>query len=229
LKRRLIINDAIIISDIHLGSKVCEVHLLNNFLTNIHKQTHKLIINGDLFDNLDFRRLDKHHWETLNILRRVSKRIDVIWIRGNHDGEAKIISNLIGVDFVDEFFFDSGDKIISCLHGDKFDDFIYKYPNTSKLADYIYRLVQKVNRNVLPKLLKSSSKIYLRCVEHIQNKSIAYAIEKEVDIVCVGHTHKPTITFVKNITYINSGCWTEKQCTYIEIKDGEANLKYYIS
>lgn len=222
-------NDAIIISDVHLGSKVCEVHKLNSFLKIISKETKKLIINGDLFDNLDFRRLNNQHWETLNILRKFGRHHEVVWIRGNHDGDAKIISNLIGVDFVDEFFFDSGHQTILCLHGDKFDDFIYKYPNTSKLADLAYRLVQKINKNVLPKLLKSASKVYLRCIEDIQNKAFAYACEKEVSVICVGHTHKSVNITKNNITYINSGCWTEKTCTYIEVKNGRCKLKAYMS
>jgi UDP-2,3-diacylglucosamine pyrophosphatase LpxH len=55
-------NDATIISDIHLGSDVCESKKLYNFLESIDSKTNRLIINGDLFDNLDFRRLKKNHW-----------------------------------------------------------------------------------------------------------------------------------------------------------------------
>ena len=52
-------NEAIIISDTHLGSGVCESKQLYNFLELVYNKTNKLIINGDFFDNLDFRRLKK--------------------------------------------------------------------------------------------------------------------------------------------------------------------------
>ena len=132
-------DDAIIISDIHLGSDVCESKRLYNFLELVYIHTNKLIINGDFFDNLDFRRLKKNHWKILSLLRKMSKYIEIVWIRGNHDGDAELVSHLIGLDFKDEYIFESGDQKILCLHGDKFDDFIYKYPNTSKAADMIYR------------------------------------------------------------------------------------------
>jgi UDP-2,3-diacylglucosamine pyrophosphatase LpxH len=70
-----------------------------------------------------------------------------------------------------------------CLHGDKFDDFIYNYPNTSKLADNIYRLIQKFDKRFLPRLIKNRSKIYLRCSENMMNSSRKYALEKNADIV----------------------------------------------
>ena len=132
-------NDAIIISDTHLGSTVCESKRLYQFLELVYTKTNKLIINGDFFDNLDFRRLNKNHWKILSLLRKMSKYIEIVWIRGNHDGDAEIISHLIGLDFKDEYSFASGDKNILCLHGDRFDDFIYKYPTTSKIADKIGR------------------------------------------------------------------------------------------
>ena len=220
-------NDAIIISDTHLGSAVCEIKKLNNFLESIHKSTFKLIINGDFFDNLDFRRLNKDHWQTLSLLRKMSKHTEIIWIRGNHDGDAEIISHLIGVDFKNEYGFISGDKRILCLHGDKFDDFIYKYPNTTKLADNIYRTIQRIDKIFLPKLIKQKSKIYLRCSENMMNSSRKYGIDMDIDIICLGHTHHPIIDKNHAVWYANSGCWTEKQCGYLTVQNGQIELKYW--
>ena len=76
-------DDAIIISDIHLGSSVCESKRLYAFLESVYIHTNKLIINGDFFDNLDFRRLKKNHWKILSLLRKMSKYIEIVWIRGN--------------------------------------------------------------------------------------------------------------------------------------------------
>ena len=220
-------NDAIIISDTHLGSDVCEAKQLNSFLQLVYSKTNKLIINGDFFDNLDFRRLKKKHWDILSLLRRMSKYVEIVWIRGNHDGDAEIISHLIGLDFLDEYTFTSGDKKILCLHGDRFDDFIYKYPNTTKLADLAYRTIQKIDKRFLPKFIKQRSKIYLRCNENMINSSRKYAKENGADIVCLGHTHYPYIDKKEEVWYYNSGCWTEKQCSYLTVDNGEINLEYF--
>lgn len=220
-------NDAIIISDTHLGSDVCEAKQLNSFLQLVYSKTNKLIINGDFFDNLDFRRLKKKHWDILSLLRRMSKYVEIVWIRGNHDGDAEIISHLIGLDFLNEYTFTSGDKKILCLHGDRFDDFIYKYPNTTKLADLAYRTIQKIDKRFLPRFIKQRSKIYLRCNENMINSSRKYAKENGADIVCLGHTHYPYIDKKDEVWYYNSGCWTEKQCSYLTVDNGEISLEYF--
>lgn len=221
-------NEAIIISDTHLGSNVCESKQLLGFLDSVYSQTKKLIINGDFFDNLDFRRLKKNHWKVLSLLRRMSKFVEIIWIRGNHDGEAEVISHLLGLDFKNEYFFESNNKKILCLHGDKFDDFIYKYPTTTKIADVIYRTIQRFDKRFLPKFIKNKSKIYLRCNENMIESSRKYAEKNNADIVCLGHTHYPIIDKNHEICYANSGCWTEKKCSYLTVKEGNVDLKFFI-
>lgn len=220
-------NDAIIISDIHLGSRVSETKQLHNFLEQVYTQTNRLIINGDFFDNLDFRRLKKKHWNILSLLRKMSKYVEIIWIRGNHDGEAQIISHLIGLDFKEEYTFNSDNKTILCLHGDQFDDFICKYPNTTRIADYIYRTIQTIDKRWLPQYIKYKSKTYLRCTENIIIKSRKYAQNKNIDCICLGHTHHPMIDTDHTIWYANSGSWTEKNCTYLAINKGNVELKIF--
>ena len=220
--------DAIIISDTHLGSDVCESKQLYAFLELVFSKTNRLIINGDFFDNLDFRRLKKNHWKILSLLRRMSKYVEIIWIRGNHDGDAETISHLIGLDFKNEYVFSSGSKNFLCLHGDQFDDFIYKYPNTTKIADFFYRTIQRFDKRFLPQFIKHRSKIYLRCNEHMMKKSREYAINKTIDCVCLGHTHYPIIDKDHAVWYANSGCWTEKNCNYLAIKDGEVTLETFV-
>lgn len=221
-------SETVIISDTHLGSSVCESKKLYSFLEFVYLHANRLIINGDFFDDLDFRRLKKNHWKILSLLRRMSKYVDIVWIRGNHDGDAEIVSHLIGLDFKDEYTFSSGDRNILCLHGDKFDDFIYNYPTTSKIADYIYRAIQKVDNRFLPKMIKNRSKIYLRCTENMMTTSRKYALNKEnINCVCLGHTHHPILDKDHKVWYANSGCWTERVCSYLSIKDGQIELKYY--
>ena len=45
------------------------------------------VINGDIFDDLNFKRLNKRHFACLRVIRRHSDRDDfrLVWVRGNHD------------------------------------------------------------------------------------------------------------------------------------------------
>lgn len=222
-------NETTIISDIHLGSDICQADHLSKFLDKI--QTKTLIINGDLFDSWDFRRLRKDHWKILKKLRQLSDKIKVVWIGGNHDGPAELVSHLIGVDFVDEIIFNSADKKVLVLHGDIFDNFISKYPLFTKFADRVYRLIQKYdrfhqNQYYYSNLAKRSSKTFLRCSQQIAERAIQYCKDKSCDIVICGHTHLPLTSQNNLVYYYNSGCWTENSCSFITINSGVVEIKY---
>src|SRR5579863_10345867 len=85
--------DCLVISDLHLGSDICQAKLLEEFLTWAVEHGDQLVINGDIFDDLNFKRLTKRHFACLKVIRRNTDRADfrLIWIRGNHDGPADII------------------------------------------------------------------------------------------------------------------------------------------
>lgn len=217
-------HDAIVISDIHLGSSVCQARLLSELLKSLESglvQTKRLVINGDLFDDWDFRRLKKSHWKVLSHIRKVAEVSEVVWIRGNHDGPAEIISHLIGVDFLDEYEMESGGKRILFLHGDRFDSFIAKRPILTKLADNLYRLVQRLDRSFhLARLLKHGSKTFLRCSEQIRDRAKSYAGSRGFDAVVCSHVHMEMEDLSEPVAYYNTGCWTECPSSYISVCSG---------
>jgi UDP-2,3-diacylglucosamine pyrophosphatase LpxH len=222
-------NDAIIISDIHLGSDVCQAKKLISFFATIEDGTNPtkfIILNGDLFDSWDFRKLKKSHWRVLSYIRKLSKKVNIIWVAGNHDGPAEVISHLLGVEFLEEYTFDSGDKKILVLHGDRFDSVISNQPMLVYFADKIYKLIQKIDKSFyLAKLAKKSSKTFMRNAEIIEKKSIEHMKKIGCNVVCCGHVHyansKP------HTGYYNSGSWTELPCNYLTVKNGVINLYNY--
>src|SRR5713101_8078328 len=120
-------HDAIIISDIHLGADNCQAKRLCALLDNLvdgELNANKLILNGDVFDSIDFRRLKKSHWKVLSLIRKLSDRMETIWLCGNHDGTAELISHLLGTQVMDEHVLHSGDRKIMVLHGHRFDQFL---------------------------------------------------------------------------------------------------------
>ena len=221
--------DAVVISDVHLGSKVCRARSLTELLKSIECEsvrTRRLIINGDLFDGWDFRKLKKSHWKVLSHIRKVSAVAEVVWIRGNHDGPAEMISQIIGVDFLHEYKMDSGGRRILFLHGDQFDSFILEKPFITKLADNIYRLAQRLDRSLcLARLLKRGSKTFLRCSEQIRERAKDYAARRGFDVVVCSHVHMATEDRGGSVEYYNTGCWTESPSSYLLVRSGELTLK----
>lgn len=221
-----------IISDLHLASDVCRSEKIYSFLDTV-KAEH-LILNGDVMDNLNFNRLSKGHWKILKKLRSMSKYMKIIWIKGNHDTDkAEVIANLIGIEFVDEYIININGKRTLIIHGDKFDVFMKKRPITSKIADYIYKLIQCYDRWVnndfyYSGLVKSKSKVLIRCGRVIEN-AITYALHMGYDVIICGHTHLPdSLTNSSgSVEYYNSGSWTDKKCTFISIQEGTIEVKEY--
>ena len=170
-------NDAIILSDLHLGSNNCEASRLCDFLEDIHEgrlQTSRLILNGDVFDSFDFRRLNKVHWRVLSLIRKLSNDIEITWICGNHDGSAEIISHLLGVAVRDEHILESGSERVLLLHGHIFDEFLDAHPILTWVGDMIYLLLQKMDRtHRFAKMAKHGSKTFLRCAQKIEDGAVA--------------------------------------------------------
>ncbi len=223
--------DAIAISDLHLGSDNCEAESLVEFLESIRtgeRATQRLILNGDVFDSIDFRRLKKHHWKVLSLIRKMSDELEIVWINGNHDGPSDIVSHLLGVEVMDEFSITSGSKRILFLHGHRFDEFIERHRITTWFADRIYRLLQRIDpSHGFARWAKRSSKMFLRCAAKIEAQSIAYAQSHGFDAVCCGHTHVACARMDGTIPYFNSGCWTEKPCGYLSIDDGIVTVQAF--
>ncbi len=218
----------IIISDLHLGSNLCQAKLLSNFLTDIETRCSRLILNGDIFDSIDFRRLKKSHWDILSLIRKVSNKIEVVWVQGNHDGDIDSISHLLGVQVVDQYSFSSGTRSILALHGHQFDSFLTDHPFLTWLGDLIYNFVQKLDRHhCIARFLKRNSKHYLRNALKVRLGSTNLGSKLDHDIVCAGHIHSKDYHYGTHPEYFNSGSWTELPCSYIEIFNGLAEVKEY--
>ncbi len=220
--------DAVVISDIHLGSENCQARELVSLLDSIRRgdmPTRRLILNGDVFDSIDFRRLNKHHWKVLSEIRKLSDQIEIVWINGNHDGPAEIVSHLLGVKCTNEFAIASGGRNILFLHGHRFDEFISRYPKITRLVDRFYNFLQRIDKSHgVAKFAKRRSKTFLRCTEKIEHDAKRYAARRGYDAVCCGHTHHAIANRTGDVHYFNSGCWTEKPCTYLTVQDGEIDL-----
>lgn len=223
--------DALILSDLHLGSNNCQAknvcRLLERLVDGV-LVTEQLILNGDVFDSFDFRRLGKNHWKVLSLIRKLSDRMDTVWLCGNHDGSAEIVSHLLGVRVMDEHVLESGPERILILHGHTFDNFLDSHPVLTWLGDCIYFFLQRIDRtHAWAKWAKHGSKTFLRCARKIEHGAVELAHKKGCTAVCCGHTHVAAIRKDQPVAYYNSGCWTELPCTYLTVANGEVRLHHF--
>src|SRR4051794_33701235 len=169
--------DCLVISDLHLGSEVCQARLLEEFLAWAVDRTRELVINGDIFDDLNFRRLTKRHFACLRIIRRNSDRDDfrLIWIRGNHDGPSEIVSHIVGVEILDEYAFDNGQVRLLILHGDQFDAFITHYGLLTEVACWAFYYIQKWMPHRAARWVRRISKRWQRNSQLIERRATEYA------------------------------------------------------
>src|SRR5947209_2337167 len=128
--------DCLVISDLHLGSDICQARLLEQFLEWAVENTRELVINGDIFDDLNFKRLSKRHFACLKVIRRNSDRdgLRLVWVRGNHDGPANVVGHIVGVEVLDEYVFRNDRLRLLVLHGDQFDRFVNNYGWLTEIA-----------------------------------------------------------------------------------------------
>lgn len=213
----------IVISDLHLGAPNCQVLALNRLLDTLPTRAACLVLAGDALEGTE-RRLTKHHWRLLSRLRKLSDRVRLVWVRGNHDHDADAIAHLVGAEFVDEFAFRSGGKTFLCVHGDRWDSFLAAYPLLGNVADWCYLKLQRLNRPLALRL-KRRSKTIAQAVEQVRHGALAYAARRGADVVVCGHTHHAEGPHAeKGVTYWNVGCWTDHHAHYLAVEDGAATL-----
>lgn len=91
--------ETVILSDLHLGSEISRADEAFDLLRSI--EFRRLILLGDIFCDLNFRRLKREHWEFLSHIRKLSnpkRNVEVVWVEGNHDyGLIDVMSHLVGV------------------------------------------------------------------------------------------------------------------------------------
>ena len=111
------------------------------------------------------------------MIRRNSDRDDfrLIWIRGNHDGPADIISHIVGVEILDEYVFDNGQIQLLILHGDQFDTFITEYKLLTEVACGIFYCIQKWAPHRAARWIRRITKRWQRNSQLVQQRAIEYA------------------------------------------------------
>ncbi|MCX6762678.1 MAG: UDP-2,3-diacylglucosamine diphosphatase [Candidatus Moranbacteria bacterium] len=211
----------LIISDLHLGSRVSRAKEATEFLKNFEFK--KLILLGDIFEDLNFNRLRSDDWKFLALLTHFSKTRKVRWIVGNHDKDlAKIFAVFTGAKVYNVYVWRTRNKKFLAIHGHQFDNFLTDNVFLSLIAPKVYNFIQLVDFSDkrISRYIKRKSKLWMRNSEKVAARAILYARLRGVGYIFCGHTHKAMQERRGKIRYFNSGCWTEIPSTYITI-DGK--------
>ena len=212
--------NTIIISDVHLGSGVSRAKKL---LSTLKKWNFKrLILLGDIFDDLDFRNLNDDHWNLLAHIQKCSKKSEVVWVEGNHDKNlSMVMSSLLGIKVYKKYSWKFQDENYLAIHGHQFDRFLKDNYIISLLATYIYFAIQKIDFKDLriSHYLKRSSKGWLRLSDKVARSAARFGSLRGIDYIFCGHTHKAMERTFERIVYFNSGCWTDVPSTFITIDE----------
>jgi len=226
-----VVHDCLVISDLHLGSDVCQARLLEEFLEWAVHHTRELVINGDVFDDLNFKRLTGRHFACLALIRRHSDRDDlkIVWIRGNHDGPADIVSHIIGVTILDEYVYDNGHVRLLILHGDQFDHVVTRFKTLTAVASKLFYFIQKWAPHRASRWIRRMSKKFQRNSQLVQRSAIEFArVVRGCDHVTCGHTHLPLEAQEDGVAYFNTGTWTDHPpCPYLTVQGPVVRLEFW--
>ncbi|MEE4603895.1 MAG: metallophosphoesterase family protein, partial [Desulfobacteraceae bacterium] len=193
--------NAIIISDLHIGSQYLQSRILGDFLEAIPKD-HEFIMNGDIIDQ-PYLKMTKSDQRILDRIEQISLDQKVVWIQGNHDngytptgfGKVKVTrSYSIG-------------KRLLITHGDDFDEIMPRNRAFIRAFKLMHALRVKLGAKPVhvAEYAKKWKSFYNVLRKNIALNAVSCAIENGFEAVTCGHTHYPEDMVVDGIRYINTG------------------------
>lgn len=223
--------DTVILSDVHLGSEVSRAKAALRML----KETsfRRLILLGDIFCDLNFRRLKKEHWQFLSYIRKLSnpkRGVEVVWVEGNHDhGLSQVMSHLVGVEVYQEYEWSFHGIRHLAIHGHQFDRFLVSNRCLSNIFTAFHEYLQKVSfgQKRVVGFLERFDTVWLRLSDKVAAGALAHARERNAKRIFCGHTHEAMREKRSGIEYFNTGSWTQPSATYVTIDEQGVNIHEY--
>ncbi len=215
--------DTLILSDVHLGSEISRAKDALELLKSASFR--RLILLGDIFNDLNFRRLKKEHWQFLSYIRKLSnpkRNIEVVWVEGNHDlGLSDLMSHLVGIPVYQQYLWEYQGHKYMAIHGHQFDRFVVNNFLISRIGEALFLMIQKMDqkKKAFSRYLDRLNTRWLRLSDKVARGALAYAEHHRADRVFCGHTHVALKVERNGVMYFNSGSWVDQGCSYITVSD----------
>ena len=224
--------DTLILSDLHLGADMSRArHAMRVLQQNRYR---RLILNGDIFADLNFARLKKEHWKFLGYIRKLSnpkRNVEVVWVEGNHDhGLTQIMSHLVGVRAYHEYGWEYQGLRHIAVHGHQFDSFGVNNVRFNYLfGTLLYLQLQKwdTKSKMLTRFLDRLNTRWLRLSTKVAAGALAHARHHQAARIFCGHTHAALHRHEDGIDYYNSGSWIDERPTYITVGEEGVQIHEY--
>ena len=223
--------DTLILSDVHLGSEISRARDALSLLKSTNFR--RLILLGDIFNDLNFRRLKKEHWQFLSYIRKLSnpkRNVEVVWVEGNHDlGLSDLMSHLVGIPVYQQYMWEYLGVRYLAIHGHQFDRFVVNNFLVSRVGEALFLWIQKLDagKKRFSRYLDRLNTRWLRLSDKVSRGALTYAAHHGASYIFCGHTHVPIQAERNGIRYFNSGSWVDQQCTYITVDENGIEIQNY--
>jgi UDP-2,3-diacylglucosamine pyrophosphatase LpxH len=231
------------LSDLHLGTKGCQVGKLLDFLVTHDAETIYLV--GDIIDawQLSSRWYwpDEHNAVLRLLMHKAEHGTRLVYLPGNHDEFVRSYNGTRTdhLEIVEEIVHEGADgKRYLVLHGDAFDVVMQSKARwLAALGDWLYVTALNVNRAIngvgrrmgLPywsfsNWAKMQIKGAVNFIGHYEEMVVNAARAQKVDGVICGHIHCAVIHEDFGLTYVNCGDWVESCTAAVEHNDGRFEI-----
>jgi UDP-2,3-diacylglucosamine pyrophosphatase LpxH len=224
--------DTLILSDLHLGSDCSRAYDATRVLKE--NRFRRLILLGDIFADLNFRRLTKEHWKFLGYIRKLSnprRQIEVVWVEGNHDqGLSEVMSHLVGVKVYQEYAWEYAGLRHLAIHGHQFDRVVANNMRLNYLGTLLYLQLQKLDLKGKPvaRFIDRLNTRWLRMSAKVASGALFHARLRKADRIFCGHTHVAMQQERDGVHYYNAGGWIDSVPTYVTIDAEGVQIHEYV-
>jgi UDP-2,3-diacylglucosamine pyrophosphatase LpxH len=230
------------LSDLHLGTRGCQSALLLDFLREVDADTIYLV--GDIVDAWRLKQSwywpQEHNDVVQKLLRKVRKRVRMVYVPGNHDEFLKSYPGLHfgGVEVATSAIHVGVDgRRYLVVHGDAFDVVVRHARWLALFGDRAYEFALWINTylNAARRMLgltywslsqwaKLKVKGAVSFIGSYEAALVAEARRHGVDGIICGHIHHATIHDDLGIRYMNCGDWVESCTALAETYEGTFEL-----
>jgi len=204
---------AIIVSDLHMGSRYFYSQAFAGFLDHI-PDADEIILNGDVLDRPHVK-LAPLHQQILARIEQLSFRVKVVWVRGNHD-KGYMPARLGKIEFCRRYTFDHR---IVITHGDDFDNVMSRSRIFMKGFKLMHNLRVRLGARPVhvAEYAKKWKAFYRVLRNNVMRNAVNFAAENGFEAVTCGHTHFAEDILLNGVRYINTGAWTEFPAHFLSV------------
>lgn len=213
--------NAIIVSDLHIGSKYFFHQAFEHFLEGVSKDC-ELVLNGDIIES-PYVKLQPADQRILDRIKEISYQQRVVWVRGNHDNGH--IPKGFGKLHIKPTH--AIERRLFIAHGHYFDKVMPRSQAFMKAFTLMHDLRVKLGARPVhvAEYAKKWELFYKVLRKNVMINAVNCAKEDGFEAVTCGHTHYAEDRIINGIRYINTGAWTELPAFYLLATDSELVLK----